>query len=93
MRALARIAQIALFLVILIACANAAFAFVGGYMVLSGKAQPGEPMFIDDIAPSFGEASIHAFASVAVVCLAFFARARIQRWLDSASSKSEDKSS
>ena len=77
-------ASLAMFLVAFVGCVNVAFAFVGWYMVASGTVQPGEPMYLDELAPT-GQASLDQLLyGAAFIVVALVSRIAIRRTLSSA---------
>lgn len=83
MSVILKAAHLVLLLVAIVGAINAAYSIVGIYMVLSGYAQPGEPMYLDELAPTVKNASLTLLASVVVIALALVGRWRTRRWLSS----------
>jgi hypothetical protein len=83
MRELMRILSTGAPLLIVVGIVNAALAIVGSYMVVFGHVTPGEPMYLDELAPTLGEAMGQATIGVALIALGFLVRA----WAKVASEK------
>lgn len=81
MRALLKAAYAVLLLVAILGAINVAYSIVGLYMVLAGYVQPGEPMYLDELALTTMNASLTLLASVVVIGLALFGCWRTRRWL------------
>ena len=83
MNVLLKAAYLVLLLVAIVGAINAAYSIVGIYMVVAGNVQPGEPMYLDELAPTVKDASLALFASVVVIALALVGCWRIRHRLGS----------
>ena len=81
MRSLLILAAGALILVALLGCLYATFGGIGIYMVMSGRALPGEPMFLDELTPSLADSVVQAGIGVVLIAGALTGRAYIRRLL------------
>ena len=70
MRVVFNLMNVVFWIVILVAAINVAYAFVGGYMIATGRAVPGEPIYLDELAPELGYAIVQGFIAFGVICLA-----------------------
>lgn len=52
MKVLLKAAYLVLLLVAIVEAINAAYSIVGIYMVVAGNVQPGEPMYLNEPAPT-----------------------------------------
>jgi hypothetical protein len=81
MRALLIILAVVMTLVGLLGCAYVAFGGIGIYMVLSGSAVPGEPMFLDELTPALADSVVQTAIGVVCIAGALFTRACVRRVL------------
>ena len=66
-------------LLALVGCVWLAHALVGGYMVWSGNAAPGNSIFLDELAPTLSEALLEALEGLALIGISLALRAWIRR--------------
>ena len=83
MHALLKAAYAVLLLVAILGAMSTAFSIVELYMVLAGYVQPGEPMYLDQIAPNTKSASLTLLVSLVAIGLALLGCWRTRRWLSS----------
>jgi hypothetical protein len=79
MRLLLRIASMFLLVAELVGCVGVSFALVGWYMVASGAASPGQPMYLDELAPSAVEIAYQLTIGIALIAGPMLARTAIGR--------------
>lgn len=60
--------------IILIGALRTAYALIDCYMVGSGLVSPGEPMYVDAIAPSLDDAILQAVTGTGLVAMGFGVR-------------------
>lgn len=71
----------AMAVVAFIAAIAVVFAGIDAYMVASGRAMPGEPIFLDTLARPLAESLRDAAIGIAIIALAAVVRAYIERRL------------
>ena len=68
MRALLTLGYVLMLLVAMVGALNVGHSLIGLWMVLGGYAEPGQPMFLDELAPTVGDASLTlAIASLVTI--------------------------
>ena len=73
-------------LVAFVGCLYVAFAGIEAYMVASGRAAPGEPIFLDELARPLAESLHDLGIGITLIAAALFARWYIRRKLASGGS-------
>jgi len=58
-----------------------ATAFMGWQMVMSGAVAPGEPMYLDVLAPTKNEALVEAIIGAITIAISFIVRVFVKRRL------------
>jgi len=81
MRSLLKAISLLMLLVAFVGCVGVAFAIAGGYMVASGAVSPGQPMYLDELAPSSQAVIYQLLVGVALIALSLISRAAIRRKL------------
>ena len=74
-------------LVAFVGCLYVAFAGIDAYMVASGRAAPGEPIFLDELARPLAESLHDVAVGIALIAAALFARWYIRRKIGSGGGK------
>jgi hypothetical protein len=82
MNVLLKAAYLVFLLAAIVGAINAAYSIVGLYMVVAGNVQPGEPMYLDELAPTGKDALIALFVSVVVIAFALAGCWRMRRRLN-----------
>jgi hypothetical protein len=65
--------------VALVGCVSVAFSLAALYMVGISGARPGQPIYLDELAPTLGDATIDLGIGLFVIALALTVRALIRR--------------
>jgi hypothetical protein len=79
MRPLRGLGYLVCLLVAVAAAVVAANSITALYMVGAGYVAPGEPMYLDELAPTMKEAAVLLLASVGTIAVALFACASLRR--------------
>ena len=81
MRSLLHVASLMMLPVAFIGCVSVSYALVAGYMLASGMVSPGQPMYLDELAPEPKEAAFQFLLGSAFIALSLIARTAIRRKL------------
>ena len=73
--------SILMMLVAFVGCVELSFAVVGGYRIASGAVTPGQPMDLDELAPSVKAVVNQLLLGAGLIVLSLIARAAIRRKL------------
>ena len=65
----------------LIGCVSIAYAIVGAYMVIAGYVEPGQPVYVDELAPTYLQSLSQFLVGAGLVTLALVSRAVVRRRL------------
>lgn len=65
--------------IIFVGCLYLTFALVALYLLFFGYAIPGQPIFLDDLAPSYGEVATMFVVGLACLGFGFGVRAMLAR--------------
>jgi hypothetical protein len=80
-----------MWVIVLCGCIGFAFTLAGAYMLATG-AKPGEPIFLDELAPTAKGAGLNLAYFAAMVAVPFALRSALRRWWSaSATSNGNDK--
>jgi len=84
MKALLIITNVLIYIVVLYATLHIANAIVSFYMVYFGYVQPGEPMYLDTLAPTIIESVMVFAVGISVIALCSFGSSFVKRRLKNA---------
>lgn len=79
MRSLLTFVAAVMALLALLGCVYVAFGGIGVYMVVSGAAVPGEPMFLDELTPTLADSVLQTGIGIALIAGALTTRTYVRR--------------
>ena len=81
MRSLLHATSLLMLPVAFVGCVSVSYALVAGYMLASGQVSPGQPMYLDEIAPEPRAATLQFLLGLAFITFSLLARRAIRRKL------------